>query len=63
MVLLTFSLLTDQECKPHFQLDTDATVYGLGIDTGIKITEEDDSLLRVKGEPLTGKNYLMFCKR
>lgn len=37
MVLLTFSLLTDQGCKPHFQLDTDAT-YGLGIDTGIKIT-------------------------
>lgn len=38
MVLLTFPLLTDQGCKPHFQLNTDATVYGLGIDKGIKIT-------------------------
>lgn len=38
MALLTFSLLIDQGCKPHFQLDTDAAVYGLGIDTGIKIT-------------------------
>lgn len=37
-VLLTFSLLTNQGYKPHFQLDTDATVYGLGIDIGIKIT-------------------------
>lgn len=55
MVLLTISVLTDQGCKPHFQLDTDATVYGLGIDTGIKITEEDDSLLRVKGELLQEK--------
>lgn len=25
-VLLTFSLLTDQGFKPHFQLDTDASV-------------------------------------
>lgn len=34
-VLLTFSLLTDQGFKPHFQLDTDASVYGLCIDTGM----------------------------
>lgn len=34
-VLLTSSLLTDQGFKPHFQLDTDASVYGLGIDTGM----------------------------
>lgn len=32
-VLLTFSLLTDQGF--NFQLDTDASVYGLGIDTGM----------------------------
>lgn len=38
IILLTFFLLTDQDCKPHFCSDTDATVYGLGIDTGIKIT-------------------------
>lgn len=49
MILLTFSLLTDQDCKPHFCLDTDATVYRLGIDTGIKITSEDANLIRVKG--------------
>lgn len=34
-VLLTFSLLTDQGFKLHFQLDTDASVYGLRIDTGM----------------------------
>ena len=48
-VLLTISLLTDQGFKPHFQLDTDASVYGLGIDTGVGISWEDDSLLRFNG--------------
>lgn len=44
-VLLTFSVLNCQGFKPHFQLDKNASVYGLGIDTVMQMTSEDDSLL------------------
>lgn len=44
-VLLTFSVLNCLGFKPHFQLDKNASVYGLGIDTGMQMTSQDDSLL------------------